>query len=166
MNKKLDNIEYTDILNNVNKSKPKSNKIGTIANRIIKKKFIERNNYNKLVAIKIKGNKFNNEIWIRNTEEVNQTGRRCNNAFNKEELRIMLKNIWNSIIEANRQNEIITDNIISFEDFIKNNQEQYKKFFTGKFKKEKICPFIEKLFKYANDKKINKKLWYQLLNDS
>jgi superfamily II DNA or RNA helicase len=166
MNKKLDNIEYTDILNNVNKSKPKSNNIGTLANRIIKKNFKQRNNYNKLVAIKIKGNKFNNEIWIRNTEEVNQTGRRCNNAFDKDELRLMLKNIWKPIIEANRQNEYITNSIISFEDFIKNNQEEYNAFLTKRFKKEKICPFIEKLFKYANDKKINKKLWYQLLNDS
>jgi len=153
LNKKLDNIEYSDILNNVNKSKPKSNNIGTLANRIIKKNFKQRNNYNKLVVIKLKGNKFKNEIWIRNTEEVNQVGRRCNNAFNKDELRLILKNIWKSINDANINDTFINDNI-----------DQYQKFINNSFKKENICPFIEKLFKYANNKKINKKLWYQIIN--
>ena len=153
MGKKLNNIEYYDILNNVNKSKPKTNNIGTQANRIIKKNFKPNNKYSKFIAIKLKGNKFKNEIWIRNTEEVNQVGRRCNNAFLKDELRELLKNIWKSIIDANIDDTFIKDNIIKYNDFIDKS-----------FKKEQICPFIEKLFKYATKKNINGKIWFQELN--
>ena len=153
MGKKLNNIEYSDILNNVNKSKPKKNNIGTQANKIIKKNFKFNKKYNKFIAIKLTGNKFKNEIWIRNTEEVNQVGRRCNNAFNKDELRLRLNDIWKSINDAN-----IDDT------FIKNNKKKYNNFMEKSFKKENICPFIEKLFKYANNNKINGQIWFQEIN--
>ena len=150
---KLDNIEYYDILNNINKSKPKTNNIGTQANKIIKKNFKTNKKYNKLIVIKIKSNKFKNEIWIRNTEENNKTGRRCNNAFNKDELRELLRKTWKSIIDNESNNT-----------FINNNKKQYEDFINKTFKKEKICPFIEKLFKYANNKKINGNIWFQELS--
>jgi len=153
--KKLDNIEYSDILNNVNKSKPKTNNIGTQANKIIKKNFKPNKKYNKFIAIKLKGNKFKKEIWIRNTQEVNQVGRRCNNAFNKDELRLILNDIWKSINDAN-----INDT------FIEDNKKQYNDFIEKSFKKENICPFIEKLFKYASDNRVNNKVWFQELNAS
>jgi hypothetical protein len=154
INKKLDNIEYFDILNNVNKEKPKTNNIGSMANKIIKKKFIQRENYNQLIGITLRGNKFKNEMWIRNTEKANQVGRRCSNAFSKEDLRELLDTIWKSIIDAN-----INDS------FIKDNKEKYDRLSDPdiSYRKDEICPFIQKLFKYANDKKINKKIWYQEL---
>ena len=154
-NKKLDNIEYYDILNNINKSKPKTNNIGTQANKIIKRNFKPSKKYNKLIVIKIKGNKFKNEIWIRNTEENNKTGRRCNNAFNKDELRELLRKIWKSINDNENNNTFIEDNTQKYEDFINKT-----------FKKENICPFIEKLFKYASTKRINGNIWFQELNGS
>ena len=152
--KKLDNIEYFDILNNVNKLKPKTNNIGSLANKIIKKKFKARNNYNQIIGITLRGNKFKNEIWIRNTEKLNQVGRRCNNAFSKEELRELLDKIWKSIIDGK-----INDS------FLKDNMDKYNRLSDAdiSYRKDEICPFIGKLFKYANDKKINNKIWYQEL---
>jgi len=152
--KKLDSIEYFDILNNVNKLKPKTNNIGSLANKIIKNKFKPRNNYNQIIGITLRGNKFKNEIWVRNTEKLNQVGRRCNNAFSKEELRELLDKIWKSIIDGK-----INDS------FLKDNVDKYNRLSDPdiSYRKDEICPFIGELFKYANDKKINNKVWYQEL---
>ena len=154
IDKKLDNIEYFDVLNNINKSKPKTNNIGSMANKIIKEKFKTNNNYNKIVGITLRGNKFKNEIWIRNTEKLNQVGRRCNNAFSKEELRELLHKIWKSIVDAE-----INDS------FLKDNLNKYNKFTDPdtSTRKDEICPFIGELFKYADKKKINNKVWFQEL---
>ena len=125
-----------------------------MANKIIKNKFKPRNNYNQIIGITLRGNKFKNEIWVRNTEKLNQVGRRCNNAFSKEELRELLDKIWKSIIDGK-----INDS------FLKDNVDKYNRLSDPdiSYRKDEICPFIGELFKYANDKKINNKVWYQEL---
>jgi hypothetical protein len=145
-NKKIDNVEYNNILKKIYQKK---RNVGSEANKIIRENFDVNLNYGNIVGITI--DKFKDELWIRHTNDQTKVGRRCLISINRTGNGATIENILKNLYPKTNA-DFQTENNTEYKNLILNNKKK-------KILKKHLCSFITKILNHLNDQKFDNKVW-------